>query len=37
VALSESLRPGAALAHTPGEQEIVLFCTRGGTACALDD
>lgn len=36
IAFSEELRAGAALARTVAEREIVLFRTRGGTACALD-
>ncbi|MGH2503641.1 MAG: Rieske 2Fe-2S domain-containing protein [Ktedonobacterales bacterium] len=36
VAFSADLRPGAVVARTLAEHDIVLFRTRGGTACALD-
>lgn len=36
VAFSDDLRPGAVMARTLAERDIVLFRTRGGTACALD-
>ena len=36
LAFSEELRPGAVVARTLAERELVLFRTRAGVACAMD-
>src|SRR5271165_6122601 len=36
VAFTDDLRPGSVLARTLAEQELVVFRTRAGTACAMD-
>lgn len=36
VAFSDELRPGGVLARTVAEQELVVFRTRAGEACAMD-